>query len=200
MDNKNCCQPTDNQKKGLLSVLFYALIPHVFCIGFIIFSVIGVSAATLAFKKFLMTPYLFQSLIAISFLFTTISAGIYLKKSGCLSAEGIKNKLKYLSTMYATTITVNLLLFLVIFPALANFKSADNFTNEANLISMSMEVKIPCSGHAPLVIDELEKNGGVDMVRFKLPNIFEIKYNAEKTSPEKITSLEIFKTYKASIQ
>jgi hypothetical protein len=65
---------------------------------------------------------------------------------------------------------------------------------------MSIEVQIPCSGHAPLIIDELKENGGVDIVKFRLPNIFEIKYDLGKTSPERITSLEIFKTYGVSIQ
>jgi len=99
-----------------------------------------------------------------------------------------------------TTILANLLLFMVIFPALANIKSGTSLTDESGLNSLAIAVQIPCSGHAPLIIDELKKIGGVDIVRFKSPDIFEIKYNAQITSPEKIVSWDIFKTYKASIQ
>lgn len=194
MEKGNCC----SNKKGVLRGLLFGIIPHSFCIAFIVLSIIGVSTATIFFKRFLLTPYFFQLLIAISFLFTTISAIIYLKRSGCLCGEGIKNKWKYLSILYSTTILTNLLLFLVVFPALANMNA--NNSDNGNLISMSIEVKIPCSGHAPLIIDELKNNGEVDIVKFKLPNIFEIKYDSEKTSPEAITSLEIFETYGVSIQ
>src|SRR4030042_681911 len=186
MNNKNCCQQENNDKKGLLNGFLYGLIPHTFCIGFIIFSVIGISAATIFFKNFLLTPYLFQLLIAISFLFTTISAILYLKKSDCLCADGIKRKWKYVSVLYTTTIITNLLLFMVIFPALANMKSDSTLTEEGNLNSLVIAVQIPCSGHAPLIIDELKKIEGINIVKFKLPDIFEIKYDTEKTSSEKI--------------
>jgi hypothetical protein len=200
MGNKNCCERKNGDKNGLLNGLLYGIIPHTFCIGFIVFSIVGVSAATLFFKKFLLTPYLFQLLIAASFLLTTISAILYLRKSDCLCANGIKRKWKYISVLYMTTILANLLLFMVIFPALANIKSGTSLTDESGLNSLAIAVQIPCSGHAPLIIDELKKIGGVDIVRFKSPDIFEIKYNAQITSPEKIVSWDIFKTYKASIQ
>jgi hypothetical protein len=200
MQNNNCCQQTNNNKKSFLKGLFLGIIPHTFCIAFIAFSVIGASTTTLFFKKLLMTPYLFQALIAASFLFATVSAVLYLKKSGALCAAGIKRKWKYLTSLYLTTILVNVFLFLVIFPAVANMKSASSKISQSNLASISLEVQIPCSGHAPLIIDELTQNGGAEIAKFKLPNVFEVKYNAQKTSPEKIISLEIFKTYKATIQ
>jgi hypothetical protein len=200
MENQTCCRQKNNDKKGLIGGLISGLAPHTFCIAFIVFSMIGASSATLFFKRFLMTPYLFQGLIAVSFLFATISAVIYLRKTGRLSAGGIKSKWKYLSVLYSTTIMVNLLLFLAVFPALANMKSGGEISYKNNLDSLSIEVQIPCSGHAPLVIDELKNNAYVESVKFHLPNVFEIKYDPDKTSPEKITSLEIFDTYKATIQ
>lgn len=69
-----------------------------------------------------------------------------------------------------------------------------------NLIVFSMKVNIPCSGHAPLIIDELKKEKGVEIVRFKMPNIFTIGYNLGKTNPQKISSLEIFKTFMIEIK
>ncbi len=87
----------------------------------------------------------------------------------------------------------------VILPALANINSGV-IGQEKYHVNLSITVQIPCSGHTPLIIDELKKEAGVDSVEFRIPNIFEIKYNADRTSPKKIVSLDIFKTYKASIQ
>lgn len=84
-------------------------------------------------------------------------------------------------------------------PVLANINS-NTVKQENNLSSVSINVEIPCSGHAPLIIDELNKDSGVIFVRFKMPNTFEIRYDPKETSPEKIASLEIFKTYKITTQ
>jgi len=197
---ENCCQPVkDSDEKGFWKGLLYGLMPHTFCIAFIVFSIIGATAATAIFKKVLLIPYFFNVLIGLSFVFATISAIIYLKRIKCLCAQGIKSKWKYITTMYATTILINLLIFFVIFPALANINSGKIIDN-AQLASLSLKVDIPCSGHAPLIIDELKKDSGVNAVKFTMINNFEIQYDPEKTSPEKITSLEIFKEYKAVIQ
>ena len=66
--------------------------------------------------------------------------------------------------------------------------------------SLTMEVQIPCSGHAPLIIGELKKLDGIGNVKFRTPNFFDINYNPQKTTPEKIASLEIFKEFKAVIK
>lgn len=198
---KDCCAVIkNNSNKGILSGVLYGLVPHTFCIAFILFSIIGAVTATALLKKVLLIPYFSYLLIFISLLLATISSAIYLKKTGCLCASGIKNKWKYITTLYSTTILINLLMFFVVLPALANI-NLDNTVNQNEYVTnLSINVQIPCAGHAPLIIDELKKDNGVGFVQFRIPNIFEIKYDQNKTSPEKIVSLEIFKTYKATIQ
>jgi copper chaperone CopZ len=116
------------EKSSIKQGIIYGLIPHTGCIAFILASVLGVTVATELFKPLLLNPYFFYILILISFIFATISAIIYMKKQGFItfnkgeggleigfSPEGIKRKWKYLSTLYETTIGVNLLLFMIIF-------------------------------------------------------------------------------------
>jgi len=195
-----CCATAKNSpNKGIFSGLLYGLVPHSFCIAFIVFSTIGAITATAFLKKFLLIPYFFHFLVFVSLLLATISAVIYLKKAGCLCVDGIKRKWKYISILYSATILINLLMFFVVFPVLANI-NPQNTINQQGLADLSIAVQIPCSGHAPLIIDEIKKDNGVGFVAFQMPNVFKIKYDDKKTSPEKIISLEIFKTYKAILQ
>jgi hypothetical protein len=200
MEKQNsCCVPVKKTgKKGFLRGLLYGLMPHTFCIGFIVFSVIGATAASAIFKKVLLIPYFFQILIGLSLIFATISAVLYLRKTGCLCVDGIKKRWKYITTMYTITIVTNLLIFFVIFPAVASMKS-DNIVPDVQLSNLSISVQIPCSGHAPLIIDELKKNRGVNAVEFKMLNTFNIQYDPKEISPDKIVSLQIFKDFKATI-
>ncbi len=197
--NNLCCQTSkNNSPRGILSGVFFGLIPHAFCIAFILFSVLGAVGATAVVKKFLLFPYFFHFLILVSLLLATLSSAVYLKKNYCLCVAGVKNKWRYVTTLYSATILVNLLMFFVVFPALANISPKNATDTTANLADLSLSVQIPCSGHAPLIIDELKKENGVSSIAFQLPNIFKIQYDSQKTSPEKITALEIFKTYKAT--
>jgi hypothetical protein len=197
---KFCCRAEKpNSAKGIWPGILYGLIPHAFCIAFILFSIIGAVFATAFLKKFLLIPYFFYFLATISLLLATISAATYLKKTDCLCIAGIKNKWKYVATLYSLTILINLLMFFVINPVLANISSRNITNQEKYLSDLSLNVQIPCSGHAPLIIDEIKKNFPVQSVKFKMPNTFEITYDPEKTTPEKIASLEIFKTYEATI-
>lgn len=203
-NQKICC--FSGNKKGFLSGLFYGILPHTFCIAFIVFSIIGASTATLFFRRFLFNSYFFYILIGISFIFATISAIFYLKRNGILSFQGVKRKWRYFLILYGTTIFVNLLFFWVIFPIFTNLnlnkiqdKNAAAASESISLPSITLGVSIPCSGHAPLITEELLKLEGIKDVKFKLPNLFEIKYNPLKTSKEKIISLEIFKEFKATI-
>jgi len=206
-------------KQGII----YGLIPHTGCIAFIVASVLGVTVATQFFKPLLLNPYFFYILIAISFIFATISAIFYLKKQGFMafnkskdglemsfSSNVIKRKWKYLSTLYGTTIGINLLLFMIIFPLLANMSiSSPSITGSIvaatgsegvnGISSMRLKVDIPCSGHAPLISGELKSINGVTDVQFSFPNIFDVKYDSAKTSKQEILSLEVFKTYKATV-
>src|SRR4030043_501884 len=128
-EQKNCCEKDApvKEKRGFLSGIAYGLVPHTFCILFVVFSVLGVTTATAFLKPFLLNPYFFYILIAISFVFATIAAMIYLKKSAILSFEGVKKKRKYLLILYGTTISINLLLFMVIFPITANLNFGTSF-------------------------------------------------------------------------
>jgi len=209
---KDCCQkkdtnnsnPEKEQAKGFWSGLLYGLIPHSFCIAFIVLSIIGATAATVFLRKLLLVPYLFQILIAVSLVFATLSAVVYLKRLGLLSLEGMKRKWRYLLTLYGATVLINLLFFLVVFPNLANLNFSKNqpsvLSQNTAFSSVTLAVDIPCSGHAPLINGEVRKVPGVQNVTFKLPNLFEITYNSQETSPEQILQLEIFKNFKAKIK
>jgi len=118
-----------------------------------------------------------------------------------LSFQGIKRKWKYLSILYGTTIFVNLLFFVVIFPYLTNLNRVKpaKVKEIASLSSIILKVNIPCSGHAPLITQELKKIEGVLDVKFTIPNLFDVKYDPSKTSKEKLLSLEVFNTYKAMV-
>jgi len=208
MNNKNnesqdCCQKIEQKEsKGFLSGLIYGIVPHIGCIAFILASIFGVTAATELFKPLLMNPYFFYILILLSFSFATISSVLYLRKNGLLSSSGMKRKWKYLSTMYGSTIGVNLLFFMVIFPLLANVSTAQPngilaINNGLSLIQL--QVDIPCPGHASLITDELKKIDSVSGIQFSLPNVFNVTYDNSKTSKQQILELEVFKTYKATV-
>jgi len=199
-ETKNCCQPRGEKLKGLLPGVLYGLLPHSFCIAFVIFSVIGATAATTVFKKFLLIPNFFEILVGVSFFFATLSAIIYFRRKNQLSVKGVKGNLGYLGILFGTTIAVNLLFFFVIFPAVANLKPASkvvlgNTGNAGNLKELTVKVQIPCSGRAPLIIDELKKNPGVGEIKFQLPSQFVVSYDSSKTNPEEILSAEIFKSF-----
>lgn len=202
MINKNCCK-IKNNKKGILAGVLFGLIPHSFCIAFILFSVFGAMAALTFLKKFMLIPNLFFLLTLVSLILATVSAIFYLRRNACLCFSGIKNKWKYILTLYFTTISINLLMFFVIFPALtnANFQKSEPkvLGQENNLSQISLTVEIPCSGHSSLIIDEIKKNCDVESVNFSMPNKFDIKYNPKKITIKQITSLEIFKTYPVKI-
>ena len=213
MHCKGCVE--SSIKQGII----YGLIPHTCCITFIIASVLGVTVATELFKPLLLNPYFFYILILISFIFATISAVLYMKKQGFItfnkdedgvkmnfSPEGFKRKWRFISTLYVTTIGTNLLLFMIIFPILANvsaypsiFAETVNEKNVEDTASIRLKVDIPCSGHAPLILQEIKSINGVSEVQFSFPNIFDVRYNSTKISKQQILSLEVFRTYKATV-
>ncbi|MFA5080029.1 MAG: hypothetical protein WC472_00170 [Candidatus Paceibacterota bacterium] len=200
-DINKCCAPKNKDKsKGVLLGLVYGLIPHTFCIAFILFSVLGTTASISIIKKFLLIPYFFEALIILSLTITVLSSAIYLKKFDLLSLSGLRIKWKYLTLMCLATLTINSLIFFVVFPTVANTNNTTAENYASNLSSGTLKVQIPCSGHAPLIISEIKKENGVNSVFFKMPDTFEIKYNSKITSLEKIISLDIFKNFKTTIQ
>ena len=191
------------EKNGILQGVFYALVPHTMCIAFLIGSIFGVTLLMQFFKPLLMNRYFFYILIAISFAFATLSALLYLRKNGLLSALGARRKWKYLTGMYGSTIGINLALFLLIFPILAN--ASPNLTGGAlseqapYISTLKMSVDIPCSGHAPLITSELKTISGVLGVQFSFPNTFDVTYDNTKTTKQAILALDVFKSYPATV-
>ena len=190
------------KSKGMAQGIMYGLIPHIGCIAFIVGSVLGVTVLTQFFTPLLMNPYFFHILIAISIGFATLSSVLYLRKNGVLSFNGMKYKWKYLTTMYGSTVGINLVLFMLIFPLLANVSLAAPtglVIADGNVAYLSMEVDIPCPGHAPLISQELKTISGVGDVEFAFPNIFNVEYDVTKTTKQEMLSLDVFKTYKANV-
>lgn len=186
------------KKNSLLKGLTYGLIPHTGCIAFIAASVLGATAAMNVFKPLLMNPYFFHILVLLSLVFATVSSVIYLRRNGFLSPFGVKRKWKYLSVMYGSTVGVNLLFFMVIFPLLANASVSADIGNE-EFSSLQLAVAIPCPGHAPLISGELKTINGVVETRFSYPNVFNVLYDSAKTTKEEIMSLDVFNVYKATV-
>ena len=203
-----------SEKKGsgmsLKQGIVYGLVPHIGCIGFIAASVLGVTVAVEFFKPLLMNPWFFHILILIAIGFATFSSGFYLRKQGLFSFAGIKRKKKYLATMYGTTVGINLILFLLIFPLLANIDTGSFAGTSTGAIALAgetlegnsllrLQVNIPCPGHAPLISGELKTIEGVTGVRFDFPNFFDVAFDSDNASKEEILGLEVFETYPASL-
>ncbi|MBT5023327.1 hypothetical protein HOK51_07215 [Candidatus Woesearchaeota archaeon] len=207
----SCCNNKykSNDSTGWKSGLLYGLIPHIGCIAFIIGSILGVTVLMQFFKPLLMNRYFFHFLIALSLVFATLSSTLYLKKQNLMSWAGAKKKWKYLFGMYGSTVGINLVLFMFIFPLLANFSVADSlsgsavlnngFDNSNNFVELNIAVDIPCPGHAPLISNELKTIEGVYGVEFSFPNKFAVNYNSDQTSKSEMLSLEVFDEYPATV-
>jgi hypothetical protein len=196
---KDCC---NQNKKGIKEGVFYGLIPHIGCIAFIIGSVLGVTILMNFFRPLLMNRYFFHWLFVIALGFATFSSVLYLRKNKMLSWDGVKHKKRYLFTMYGSTIGINLVLFMIIFPLLANVSLTGAVVFEGNpedLESVKLSVNIPCPGHAPLISNELKTIGGVIDTRYGFPNNFDVQYDSSETNLEEILSLEVFEEYPARV-
>jgi hypothetical protein len=194
MEASKCCHADSVKTKGFWRGLVSGLIPHSFCLLFIGLSIIGATGASALIKNILLIPNIFQILIILSVLFATVSAGLYLKKTKQLCLAGVKTKWRYLLMLFSTTIITNAILLLVVFPAMAKLQNQTTEIIEKNH-TVSLTVDIPCSGHAPLIIEELKKENGVGAIAFEFPSTFKVAYNPELTSPEKIRALKIFQTF-----
>lgn len=192
----NCCKP--KQSKGIWQGILYGTIPHIGCIAFILAAVLGSTVLLQFFKPLLMNKYIFYYLVLISIGFATASSFFYLKKHKSLSWNGIKSKKGYLSIMYGSVVGINILLFFLVFPMLANIGGVS--AEEANKLSMlKIKVNIPCPGHAPLISSELNTVRGVKGTEYSFPNNFEVYYDSSLTSKQKMLSLKVFDEYPATI-
>ncbi|MFA6252185.1 MAG: hypothetical protein WCX74_02180 [Candidatus Paceibacterota bacterium] len=120
--NKDCCSVKTKNVNGFWSGLLYAIIPHSFCILFVVFSIIGATFATQVLRQFLLLPYFMPMLIGLSLLFALISAIFYLRRINSLSWEGIVAKRNYLIILFSTTIIVNILFFNYVMPIVGGIK------------------------------------------------------------------------------
>lgn len=198
----------ERRREGLLWGVFYGLVPHTFCILFIVFSVVGATLATSFVQRVLLVPYLFQVIVALSVGLATLSAAIYLRRNGLLSRLGIRRKWRYLATLYGTTLAVNMLFFWVIFPAVAGFQSSPRVSAagvtqsigaQADLTQVTIQVAIPCAGHAPLVLGYLKKTPGVYEAQYISPDRFRIAYSANGTTLDQVLDQEIFRAFETVV-
>jgi len=194
----DCCKPKKEYKgKSPLMGIMYGIIPHIGCILFIVASILGVTVLMKFFRPLLMNRNIFYYLIVISIGFATLSSLIYLKKNKMLSFEGIKKKKGYLTVMYGSTVGINVVLFFLVFPFMANITGG--VVDATGFSSMQIKVDIPCPGHAPLISNELKTINGVGGSEYSFPNNFEVYYDPSLTSEGEILSLEVFDEYPAII-
>lgn len=192
----DCC--TTKKESGLKKGIFYGLIPHTGCLLFVLASVLGLTFAASIFKPLLAKGYFFYLMIGLSFLFATLSALFYLRKHGGIKT--IPQHKKYLTILYTTTILVSALLYFIVFPLIGTVTASSTgniISNSENIKQLTIQVTIPCEGHAPLITSEIKKLNGIGDIKFRSPNYFEVTYDSSKTSEKEILNLEIFKEYPA---
>jgi len=214
--SQQCCRPaTASKGQGLLWGLFYGLVPHTFCILFIVFSIVGATVATSFVRQMLFIPYLFQLIVALALVFATVSAVLYLHRNGLLSWAGVRRKWRYLGVMYGTTLAINVLLFWFVFPAVANLglpsvsaapasismpaQKGPSQVDPANLSEITLRVEIPCSGHAPLIIGEIRNVPGVQSTKYESPDLFRVNYDKTATSVGRILAQDVFRSFPATV-
>jgi len=214
MQNKQTTnQEPSKSERGFLKGLLYGIVPHIGCIAFIVLTVLGVAGGTAIFSKFLFKSYFFYAMIGLSFSLATVSAALYLKRNGILSIAGAKRKWGYLLTLYGTTLVVNLLMFYVVFPSLGNINSFSAgatgptgaittptgafVAQETTQAKLTLQVDIPCGGHAPLVTGELKKLTGITGVKFRSPNYFDVTFDSSAIAEEQILAAGIFQEFPA---
>ncbi|KYC46317.1 MAG: putative copper-exporting P-type ATPase A [Candidatus Methanofastidiosum methylothiophilum] len=191
----------EKKSNNILKGLVYGIVPHIGCIGFILGSVLGVSILMQFFRPLLMSRYFFYGLVALSLGFASVSVLLYLRNNELLSVKGLQRKWKYVTITYGSTVGVNLALFLIVFPMLANVSASvggDQVTIGSTEF-ITLRVNIPCSGHAPLISNELKTINGVQEVRYSTPNTFAVKYDSGRTSKTDILKLAVFREYPATV-
>lgn len=186
---------TINQiRSGVIRGLAFGLIPHLFCILFIIFSIIGATIATTFTQKILLMPNLFPALVIISIVFATIASIFHLRIGECKCDEEVKGRKRFVLAMFVATLIANVTMMYVIFPAIAKTRN-NNITIESSLSVITVKVAIPCTGHAPLIINEIGTLPGIVRVDFDSPDIFQITYDPQTANIDQIVALNVFETF-----
>jgi hypothetical protein len=164
--HENCCCDDDHGHKepGVMTGVIYGMIPHSFCILFVICSVLGVTVASQFLRQFMLLPYFIPLLIGVSLVFATISSTIYLKKTGNLSLKGVSRKKNYLMILFGSIILVNLLFFEYVMPAIGNINTPIKGTekNIEKVVEQDISKENICSDGTACPVDELpsmDKNG-----------------------------------------
>jgi len=180
-----------NGRKGITAGIIAGVVPHIGCIAFAVFTLLGVTFMSSLFKKFLLLKWSFPLMILLSFFLAGISSFFYLRKNCCA------NKPRYIIMVFSSVLLINFLFYFIIFPLTANIsaKSTENI-EETKLISL--QVKIPCPGHAPLIIDELKKISEVVSVTYRAPNYFDVECD-RGLDEQKLLDLDIFKEFPCKI-
>ncbi|MDO8528530.1 MAG: hypothetical protein Q7S06_01400 [Nanoarchaeota archaeon] len=107
-----------------------------------------------------------------------------------------KNKLKKIFIIAGVLILL-IIGLLIAKSFTGNSVNEGNFANEGD--KLTIQVKIPCSGHAGLIKSELQNLDGIKSITFKGQNFFDVYYDSTKISPEKILGARIFQEYPAKI-
>lgn len=171
--------------KGIL----LSVIPHIGCIAFAVLMVTGVGFGTVFLKNFLSNKWIFPASITLSFVIASVYSYFYFKKQCCT------NKIRYVSIIFSSMILVNILLFYIVFPWMTNLQNNSNIAFASNLSELKIQIDIPCTGHAPLIVYELKKAGISDVI-FTDPDTFDIKYDSTKITTEQIKGLQLFEDFK----
>ena len=182
--------------KSYLKGIYYGIVPHSFCILFIVASIVGATFFTTLLRPLMLSSLFFYGLIAVSLIFASIGVIFYLKQSKLLSFKGIRFKWRYLTLLYGLTIGVNLLFFFFIFPLVSNIGGIQgNFDSQ-----ITLRVDIPCSGHAPVILDELRNNGFEGKYLWhQMADGFEVYFNSDFQSIEDILKQDVFNYFAAEI-
>ena len=210
----NCCKKEEKKDRGVLRGVLYGLTAHSFCILFIVLTIMGATTLSTIIRPLFMNRYFFHILVLVAIVFATLSAVLYLKRNNQLSVSGIKERKNYLLILYGTTVAINLVLFLFIFPIATNisggaslteavatsFKKESSVTLSKNEELLTVQADIPCPGHAYLVFGDLKDFSGVENINFRFPNLFDISYNPQTVTTEEILSVEVFQNYKTTIK
>lgn len=197
-ETPDCCKP--RKANGFWQGLLYGLFPHAGCLAFIAASVLGMATMASVFRPLLMKSYFFYGMIALSFVFATLSAYLYLRKQGGI--HNARHHKGYLGILYGTTLAVSLVMYFIVFPALASASSTENVTAikpSADLQKVTLDVNIPCGGHAPLITDALKSVKGVVNIQYLPLTKFVVTYDARQITKEQIAAISMFSEYPARI-